>query len=156
MDTSAAHVHPEPAAAAIRTSGHALAWVIGIGASGLALSALYATTGLGVGCPLKMVTGWDCPLCGGTRMGAALLHADVASAWHFNAFALIGIVIGALVGATLIMERLVGRTGWLAGRMRRITAPLPFAVTGRLLGFAFIGACLGWLLLRNLVLGPLP
>ena len=58
----------------------ALRPLVGFFAAGLGLSALYATTGVGVGCPFRIVTGWDCPLCGGTRMGSALLHGDVAAA----------------------------------------------------------------------------
>lgn len=42
--------------------------------AGALLSAVYATTGLGVPCPLLALTGWRCPFCGGTRLGAALLH----------------------------------------------------------------------------------
>ena len=58
---------------ATRAAGYVGAFFAG----GLALSALYATTGLGLVCPFRALTGWDCPLCGGTRMGAALLHGDV-------------------------------------------------------------------------------
>ena len=50
---------------------------------------MYATTGLGVTCPFRAVTGWDCPLCGGTRMGAALLHGDLVVAVLANPLALI-------------------------------------------------------------------
>ena len=62
-------------------------------AGGLALSALYATTGVGLPCPFRAVTGWDCPLCGGTRMGDALLHGDVLAAFGYNPLALIGLLI---------------------------------------------------------------
>ena len=47
----------------------------------LALSALFATTGFGLPCPFLALTGWQCPLCGGTRMGSALLHGDLVSAF---------------------------------------------------------------------------
>ena len=43
------------------------------------------------------LTGWQCPLCGGTRMGAALLHGDLAGAYAFNPLALVTMtVLGAL------------------------------------------------------------
>jgi hypothetical protein len=58
-------------------------------AGGLALSALYATTGVGLPCPFRALTGWDCPLCGGTRMGDALLHGDIRTAFVFNPLALV-------------------------------------------------------------------
>ena len=36
-------------------------------------------------CPIKAVTGFDCPGCGSQRAFHALLHGDVAAAWRFNA-----------------------------------------------------------------------
>jgi uncharacterized protein DUF2752 len=74
-----------------------LAVVGGLFAGGLALSALFATTGVGVPCPFLALTGWQCPLCGGTRMGAALLRGDVAAAYAFNPLVLLALtVLGAL------------------------------------------------------------
>lgn len=35
-------------------------------------------------CLFKFATGWDCPGCGSQRAIHALLHGDVAGAWHFN------------------------------------------------------------------------
>jgi len=39
-------------------------------------------------CPFNWLTGLNCPGCGATRMVHALLHGDIAAAWHFNAFLL--------------------------------------------------------------------
>ena len=50
---------------------------------------MFATTGVGVPCPFLALTGWQCPLCGGTRMGGALLHGDLAAAFAFNPLALV-------------------------------------------------------------------
>ncbi|QIZ36437.1 DUF2752 domain-containing protein [Saccharopolyspora sp. ASAGF58] len=36
-------------------------------------------------CPVKWLTGLDCPGCGATRMFYSLLHGDVLSALHYNA-----------------------------------------------------------------------
>lgn len=36
-------------------------------------------------CPLRSLTGLDCPLCGATRATHALLHGDVVRALDFNA-----------------------------------------------------------------------
>lgn len=36
-------------------------------------------------CPFNYLTGLNCPGCGVTRMVHALLHGDIAAAWHFNA-----------------------------------------------------------------------
>ncbi|MFI5803180.1 DUF2752 domain-containing protein [Streptomyces sp. NPDC051561] len=35
-------------------------------------------------CPWKLVTGLDCPACGGTRMTYSLLHGDLPGAWRAN------------------------------------------------------------------------
>ncbi len=86
----------------------ALRPLVGFFAVGLGLSALYATTGVGVSCPFRAVTGWDCPFCGGTRMGSALLHGDVAAAFAFNPVALVGITLLGVVGLLWAVEALGG------------------------------------------------
>ena len=73
-------------------------------AGGLALSALYATTGVGLPCPFRALTGWDCPLCGGTRMGDALLHGDIRTAFEFNPLALVGMLIMGVLGVLWAVE----------------------------------------------------
>jgi len=75
-----------------------LAISAGILVGGLGLSAVYATTGIGLPCPLLALTGWSCPLCGATRMGSALLHGDLGAAFSFNPLALIGVAV--LAGLT--------------------------------------------------------
>jgi hypothetical protein len=81
-----------------------LSYVGGFLVGGLALSAVYATTGRGVACPFRALTGWDCPLCGGTRMGAALLHADVMAAFLANPLALVGLVALGVLGVVWTIE----------------------------------------------------
>ncbi len=76
----------------------------GLFAGGLALSALFATTGLGIPCPFRALTGWQCPLCGGTRMGAALLHGDLSAAYAFNPLVFIALIVLAGLGAVWAVE----------------------------------------------------
>lgn len=110
----AAQVAPDARAVVAGTTARvfrprtALRPLVGFFAVGVGLSALYATTGLGVICPFRAVTGWDCPLCGGTRMGSALLHGDVAAAFAFNPVALVGITLLGLVGVLWVVEALGG------------------------------------------------
>ena len=85
-------------------AAHRLRYVGGFFAAGLGLSVLYATTGVGLPCPFRAVTGWDCPLCGGTRMGGALLRGDLPAAFAFNPVALVGLVALALVGVAGLSE----------------------------------------------------
>ena len=92
-------------------------------AGGLALSALYATTGLGLPCPFRLLTGWDCPLCGGTRMGEALLHGDVPAAFGFNPLALVGLVILGVLGVLWTVEA-------VGGPAFRLPRPFPNACAG--------------------------
>jgi uncharacterized protein DUF2752 len=87
------HVVAIPVTAPRSVARSGLLVVGGLFAGGFALSALFATTGFGVPCPFLALTGWECPLCGGTRMGAALLHGDLAGAYAFNPLALIAMTV---------------------------------------------------------------
>lgn len=40
-------------------------------------------------CLFHELTGWQCPGCGSQRMLHALLHGDIAAAWHHNAVLLL-------------------------------------------------------------------
>ena len=42
-------------------------------------------------CPFKLLTGWNCPACGGLRMTHDLLHGDLAAAAVDNLFLLVGL-----------------------------------------------------------------
>ncbi len=85
-----------------------LAYLGGLAASGVGLSVLYAVTGVGLPCPFRMATGWNCPLCGGTRLGAALLHGDVVTAFAYNPLVLTGLVVLSALGVLWTVESLGG------------------------------------------------
>ena len=101
----------------------AVAWLAGFGAIGVGLSVLYATTGFGVGCPFRMVTGWDCPFCGGTRLGGALLQGDVSAAFAWNPLVFVGLVVLSVLGVLWSVEAAGGPRvrlpAGLAARARR-------------------------------------
>jgi hypothetical protein len=86
-------------------------------------------------CPFQVLTGWNCPLCGGLRMTHDVLHADLAAAITDNVFLLVGIPMVA---------------GWILLRRRRGNAllPMPAAVTVAI-------ATVAWTLVRNLPGFPL-
>jgi len=42
-------------------------------------------------CPFKLLTGWNCPACGGLRMTHDLLHGDIGAAVVDNVFLLVGL-----------------------------------------------------------------
>ena len=111
------------------------------GASGIAISALYATTGVGFPCPLHTMTGWDCPLCGGTRLGAALLHGDVEAAFAANPAVLIGLGVLTVLGGLWVVEAAGGPRWRPPARVRRATARMsPTGWVALLLGLAVVYA----------------
>lgn len=85
-----------------------LKWLAGYAAFGLGIATLYATTGIGFPCPFRALTGWECPFCGGTRLGAALLHGDVAAAFAYNPLVFLSLVVGVVVGTLWLVEALGG------------------------------------------------
>ncbi len=57
-------------------------------------------------CPFHALTGFECPGCGSQRALHALLHADVAAAWHFNALLVASLpVLCLMVTAQLFPDR---------------------------------------------------
>jgi hypothetical protein len=101
-----------------------LAYLAGFFAYGVGLSILYAKVGVGLPCPFRWATGWDCPLCGATRMGSALLHFDLAGAFSFNPVVLVGLGVLAVLGVLWTVEVLGGPRvrppRRLAERLRRV------------------------------------
>ena len=64
-------------------------------------------------CPLRAVTGLDCPLCGATRATHALVHGQLATALDFNALYVV------LLPVVLTMGLLWLVRGRLPGLVRR-------------------------------------
>lgn len=86
-------------------------------------------------CPFRLLTGWNCPTCGGLRMIHDLLHGQLAAAVMDNAFLLIGIP---MLTVWILQSRRRGRT---------------IAPTATLVVIAAV--TFGWTLLRNLPGFPL-
>ncbi|OBA74709.1 hypothetical protein A5641_27235 [Mycobacterium sp. 1554424.7] len=86
-------------------------------------------------CPFKLLTGWNCPLCGGLRMTHDLLHGDLMATINDNIFLLVGMPMLA---------------GWVLMRRRsgRPVLPIPAMVT-------VLVAAIAWTVLRNLPGFPL-
>ena len=86
-------------------------------------------------CPFKLLTGWNCPACGGLRMTHDLLHGEVSAAVVDTVFLLIGLPLLAI---------------WAVWRRRcgqRVFTPAVIVVIAI--------AMLGWTVLRNLPGFPL-
>jgi len=86
-------------------------------------------------CPFRMLTGWNCPGCGGLRMTHDVLHGDLAAAVVDNVFMLVGLPMLAL---------------WLVLRWRsgRKLMPVPAVAV-------VIVACVTWTIVRNVPGFPL-
>jgi hypothetical protein len=124
-----------------------LRWLVGYAAFGLSVATLYATTGIGFPCPFRAVTGWECPLCGGTRLGAALLHGDVAAAFAFNPVVFVSLVLGVVVGTLWVIEALGGPrvrppASW-SSAARRVRPAIWWSLAGLLAAL--------YVVLRNLI-----
>ena len=66
--------------------------VIGLGAIGggvLYLKVISPVFGIHIACPIKHVTGFDCPGCGMTRTALSLLDGDFYQAFRFNSLVFI-------------------------------------------------------------------
>jgi hypothetical protein len=86
-------------------------------------------------CMFKLITGWNCPGCGGLRMTYDVLHGDLAAAVVDNVFALVGLPLLLL---------------WVVVRRRAGRPPFTPAV------FWIIGiAVVGWTVVRNIPGFPL-
>jgi len=86
-------------------------------------------------CPFKLLTGWNCPACGGLRMTHDILHGDVGAAVVDNVFLLVGLP---LLAAWLLVR-------WRTGRR---LLPVPAIVV-------LVVATVGWTVVRNLPGFPL-
>jgi Protein of unknown function (DUF2752) len=86
-------------------------------------------------CPFRLLTGWNCPACGGLRMIHDVLHGDLAAAITDNAFLLVGIPMLA---------------GWFLLRQRSGKSLLPIPAVPTV-----VIAMLAWTVVRNLPGFPL-
>ena len=86
-------------------------------------------------CPFRLLTGWNCPGCGGLRMTHDVLHGDFAAAVTDNVFMLVALPLLAL---WLVLR-------WRSGRKLMPTAAVIVVVL----------AGVAWTIVRNLPGFPL-
>jgi uncharacterized protein DUF2752 len=86
-------------------------------------------------CPFRLLTGWNCPACGGLRMVHDVLHGHFAAAISDNVYLLVGIPV---------------LVGWILLRRRSGKSPLSLPAAATLV----IGT-LAWTVVRNLPGFPL-
>lgn len=86
-------------------------------------------------CPFKLITGWNCPACGGLRMTHDLLHGDLVAGINDNVFFLVALPLLAV---------------WIVLRRTRRQSYLPIRTTA-----LFVVAMTAWTVVRNLPGFPL-
>jgi hypothetical protein len=100
------------------------------------------TSGAYPQCPLRLVTGVDCIMCGGLRATHALLGGDVLRAADHNLF----VVLLAPVAVWVTVQWFAAQFGWR----------LPSIPTRRWMLPAFVVAAVAFMVVRNLTVGPGP
>lgn len=57
--------------------------------AGLLYGCFFLHSGIGIPCPIRLITGFKCPGCGVTHMCAALLQIDISAAFAANPMVLL-------------------------------------------------------------------
>lgn len=138
--TVAAGLDPGSGAGRSRPRARAAA-LAAAGAGALAVAPHVARAGVIPPCPVKALTGLDCPGCGSGRMVLALARGDVAAAVDHN-----------LVAFAVLVAGVVWVLASLAGRAR-LGMRLPAFVDGRWAAVTVAAVSFGWAVARNLA-GP--
>jgi hypothetical protein len=86
-------------------------------------------------CPFRLLTGWNCPICGALRMTHDVLHGDLRAAVNDNVLL--------LIGAPLL-------AAWMLLRHRRGKLPVTLPT-----GAVVIVTLVAWTVVRNLPGFPL-
>ncbi|RBO94097.1 DUF2752 domain-containing protein [Nocardia puris] len=92
-------------------------------------------------CPSKFLLGINCPGCGSSRMLYSLLHGDIPAAVHYNALALLALVV--LLGTYVFWARDRVRDQRTRRWYQRHRAPQ-----------VVLALVLGWLVVRNIPVAP--
>ena len=60
---------------------------------GLAYYVFVSLTNIGIPCPIRLITGFQCPGCGISRMLMSLVRLDIAAAFQYNPVVLLTLPI---------------------------------------------------------------
>ena len=74
--------------------------VVILATAGLLYYVIHNRTGFAIYCPVHLITGFDCPGCGVTRMLFAMLEFDFKSAMDYNAAIFLTLPVLAVVGVS--------------------------------------------------------
>ncbi len=95
-------------------------------------------------CPFKLLTGWNCPFCGGLRMTHDLLHGDLMASINDNVFLLVFVLAGVPLVAIWGLLRRSGRVALPTSAVVTITvAAAVWTVVRNLPGFPLVPTVTG-------------
>ena len=89
-------------------------------------------------CPVKAMTGYDCPSCGNQRLLHALLHGRIVEAFHYNPFTMLS-----LPYVIPLLLTLRSNKGFPLKIRRIVQAPVAL--------YIYSGAICLWWVLRNVI-----
>lgn len=89
-------------------------------------------------CPVKMVTGYDCPSCGAQRALHAALHGDFPGALRYNLFLVVAIPFFVLALLASLMKNRLGRA--ISLHLLNLKA-----------GIAYVALYCIWWVVRNII-----
>jgi hypothetical protein len=114
MSASVAPPRPARLGAAARSAPYRAALLAGAAlAADVAFDPLHRNVPL---CPLRALTGWWCPLCGGLRAADSLVHGHLAAALHYNLLFVAALPFLALWWLDWAMRARTGRNRRLPAR----------------------------------------
>lgn len=92
-------------------------------------------------CPFKLLTGWNCPACGGLRVVHDLLHGDLAAAAVDNVFLL---VVVPAIALWILMRARQGKPAVTPTAIAAVTAmTMAWTVIRNVPGFPLVPTILG-------------
>ncbi|MCS4490485.1 DUF2752 domain-containing protein [Corynebacterium sp. ES2794-CONJ1] len=112
--------------------------VLGAGVMGcIALVVIDPTAPRAPLCPSKALFGFNCPICGSTRMLYYVLHLDIAKALAMNAYGLVVLVLAAWA--------------WLYWLAKTFALRIPTWTSQRWVWWLLAGGFVVWFILRLVV-----
>ncbi len=82
---------------------------VGVMLAGVLFAFNPAEHGFFPGCFFRVLTGWDCPGCGGLRATHQLLHGNLRSAFALNPLLVLALPLAGFFGARFLLARFTGR-----------------------------------------------
>ena len=136
-----------PTATNSRSTAHTVAVLGAAAALAAAVALLYfyepTTAGFYPLCTLHVLTGLECPGCGGLRAVHQLSHGNIAAAWNLNPLFVTLLPIGFWLGFRELARVFTGRR-------------LPGIVTHPIMAWVLLGVVVAFGIVRNLPGFPKP